>query len=91
MEASTVLSFPPEAPIAIRSPRWKSVWEMMVWWISSSKAERKHNRQSFWWVAGRMMMARLWAQWAQGVGGMILTVNTLASGGEGGFVWMVGQ
>jgi hypothetical protein len=67
-DASTVESFPPYAPIAIRSPGEKSLEEVIVWWISSSKMEMKQGLQSFWWFFGRIIKARASLQMAQGAG-----------------------
>jgi len=66
-----VESLPPEAPMAIRSPGWKSEWLLMVLLISVSKRVRKQGLQSFWWFLGRIIRAReVWHR-AQMVGGMV--------------------
>ena len=64
-------SLPPEAPMAILSPRWKSALEVMVEWISASKAAKKHSLQTRWWVLGRRIRARVVWQRTQGEDGML--------------------
>lgn len=70
-----MLSLPPEAPMATRSPRVKRWWVVIVWWISVSKTVRKQSLQSFWWFFGRRIRARLIPQSAQREGAIV--------GGEG--------
>lgn len=56
-------SFPPDAPIATRSPRWKRVLLTMVAWISASKTDIKQVLQRRSWVLGRRICAREVLQW----------------------------
>lgn len=58
-------SFPPEAPIATREPRWKRVLVVMVAWISDSKTAVKQVLQRRSWVLGRRIWARAVLQCAQ--------------------------
>ena len=71
-DARTVLSFPPLAPMATRSPRWKSEVEMMVSWTSVSKIERKQLRQSLERFLGRIITALVDWQLKQRVGAILV-------------------
>jgi hypothetical protein len=65
-----VLSLPPDAPIATFSPRWKSEFVVIVWWISVSNTEMKQVLHSFEWSFGRRMSARFTLHSAQVEGGI---------------------
>ena len=55
--ARTVESFPPEAPMAMVSPRWKRPVLLMVCRISDSKVDRKCVVQRGWPFLGRLILA----------------------------------
>lgn len=74
-DARTVESFPPDAPIAIRSPGEKRDVVVMVWWISSSKMVIKQPLQSFWWFFGRIIKARAVLHMAQREGAILKSNN----------------
>lgn len=57
--------------MAICSPRWKSAFVVIVWWISVSKTVMKQDLQSFEWSFGRSIRARFVLHSAQGVGGIL--------------------
>ena len=65
-------SLPPEAPMAMRSPAWKSWLVNIVLWISVSKILVKQVLQSFWWFLGRIIRAREVLQRAQGEVGIVV-------------------
>lgn len=67
-----MLSFPPDAPMATRSLRWKREDEVMVSWTSVSKMVRKQVLQSFWRFLGRIITARVVSQLAQRLGGILV-------------------
>lgn len=83
-------SFPPEAPIATREPRWKRVLVVMVAWISDSKTVVKQVLQRRSWVLGRRICARTVLQCAQSFErGGLEAVMALGGGGCCRGLWVV--
>ena len=74
-----MLSLPPLAPMATRSPRKKREEEVMVSWTSVSNMVRKQVLHSFWRFLGRMMTALASWQLKQSVGGIFFTVPVVES------------
>jgi hypothetical protein len=87
--------------MATFSPRVKSAFAVMVWWISVSKTVMKQVLQSFEWSFGRSISARFVWQSAQGEGAIFARVGVedcrrccgeiLGQGGDMSHLWWCGR